>query len=381
MRWAAAVCAALAAVLVAGCGTGSAQTPPPSPSGLKVTEVASGLVHPWDIGFLPGGRILLSQRPGRLAVVSGGRVQTLRADLGDVYAQGEGGLMGLALLPGGREFVTCQTHAEGGRPVDVRLVRWHLAGDTAVRDGDLLTGLPINPSGRHSGCRPTVGPDGMLLVGTGDTATATVAQDKHSLGGKVLRIDPRTGAPPPDNPFATAADPRERYLRSYGHRNVQGVAIRPGTGQVFTAEHGPDFDDEINLDRPGGNYGWDPSKGGTDTTGYDESVPMTDLQRFPDAVRPLWTSGRITQAISGAAFVTGKQWGALNGTLAVVALKGQKLLLYTLSRDGRVTAVRLPTELNDAYGRLRGVRSGPDGALYVTTSNGDDDKLLRVTPG
>ncbi|MFE3172707.1 PQQ-dependent sugar dehydrogenase [Amycolatopsis sp. NPDC059090] len=373
-------------LLLAACSAAPASVPAkPEPGRFAVQEVADGLEHGWDVAFLPDGSLLVPQRPGKLALIRDGRKTDVRADFSDVLVQGEGGLMGLVLAADfatSREFTTCQTHQENGRAVDVRLVTWRLADDgaSAAKVRDLLTGLPVNPSGRHSGCRPTLAPDGALLVGTGDTARSTVAQDRHSLGGKVLRIDAKTGEPLPGNPFLSSADPNERRIYTYGHRNVQGVAIRPGTGQVVTSEHGPAFDDEVNLLRPGGNYGWDPSKGGTDAS-YDESVPMTDTTRFPDAVRPLWTSGQITEATSGDAFLTGKQWGANEGALVVVALKGQKLLLLHLDAAAKVTGVTLPVEFNDKFGRLRAARSGPDGALYVTTSNGSNDKVLRVTPG
>ncbi|MDQ0379145.1 PQQ-dependent sugar dehydrogenase [Amycolatopsis thermophila] len=351
---------------------------------LHVDVVASGLQHGWDVGFLPDGSMLVTQRPGRLTLVDGTAVSPVTADFSDVWARGEGGLMGMVVHPDfavSHRFTTCQTHQENGRAVDIRLVTWTLSADkrSATKVRDLLTGLPVNQSGRHSGCRPQIAADGALLVGTGDTAQPTVSQDRHSLGGKVLRIDLGTGAPLPDNPFISSPDPAEQRIYTYGHRNIQGVAVRPGTGQVFVAEHGPAFDDEINLIRAGGNYGWDPSRGGTSGE-YDENVPMTDLQRFPDAVRPLWTSGEITEAICGAAFVSGPQWGPLDGRLAVVALKGQKMLMFTVDGSGAITEVYLPPEFNDKYGRLRAARSGPDGALYVTTSDGSDDKVLRVTP-
>ncbi|MBB1152594.1 PQQ-dependent sugar dehydrogenase [Amycolatopsis dendrobii] len=373
-------------LLLAACSAAPASSPAkPEPSRFTVREVAGGLEHGWDVAFLPDGSLLVPQRPGKLALVRDGRTTDVHADFSDVLVQGEGGLMGLVLAADfatSREFTTCQTHQENGRAVDVRLVTWRLADDgaSAAKVRDLLTGLPVNPSGRHSGCRPTLAPDGALLVGTGDTARSTVAQDRHSLGGKVLRINAKTGEPLPGNPFLSSSDPNERRIYTYGHRNVQGVAIRPGTGQVVTSEHGPAFDDEVNLLRPGGNYGWDPSKGGTDSS-YDESVPMTDTKRFPDAVRPLWTSGQITEATSGDAFLTGKQWGTNEGALVVVALKGQKLLLLHLDAAAKVTGVTLPAEFNDKFGRLRAARSGPDGSLYVTTSNGSNDKVLRVTPG
>jgi glucose/arabinose dehydrogenase len=206
-----------------------------------------------------------------------------------------------------------------------------------------------------------------------------VSQDRTQLGGKVLRIDLRTGAPAPGNPFASSPNAAERLVYTYGNRNVQGVAVQPGTGRLVATEHGPDVDDEINVLRAGANYGWDPSRGGT-RKDYDESVPMTDLRRFPEAVAAVWSSGGDTEAICGAAFLTGEQWGELQGLLAVAALKGTKLLLMRVDANAAITQVgRLP-QLDGDYGRLRAARSGPDGALYVTTSNGDNDKVLRVAP-
>jgi aldose sugar dehydrogenase len=208
---------------------------------------------------------------------------------------------------------------------------------------------------------------------------AAVSQDRTRLGGKVLRIDLATGGPAPSNPFAGSPNPAERLVFTYGNRNVQGVTVEPGTGRLFGTEHGPTVDDEINVLRAGANYGWDPSRGGTKTS-YDESVPMTDQQRFPDAVPAVWSSGGDTEAICGAAFMTGKQWGTMQGLLAVAALKGTKLLLMRVDPNGAVTEVGQLPQLNGTYGRLRAVRVGSDNALYVTTSNGDDDKVLRVAP-
>jgi aldose sugar dehydrogenase len=353
---------------------------------LRVTEVAAGFANPWDVGVLPDGRVLVSEREGRLTLLSGtgpGATATpVDADLADVYAEGEGGLMGLVVHPDfaqTRRFTTCQTHAEAGTPTDVRLVTWELDGTTASRVADpLVGGLPIAPSGRHSGCRPTFGADGALLVGTGDTARGAVPQDLSSLGGKVLRVDPATGGPLPDNPFAGADDPARQLLLTYGHRNVQGVAVA-ADGTVYTTEHGPSTDDEVNRIVPGGNYGWDPAQGGT-VGGYDESVPMTDTDRYPDAVPAAWSSGSPVEAVAGAAFLDGPQWGDLDGVLAVGALRGEKLLLMTLGPDGAVAQVGVPAPLDGAYGRIRAVRLAPDGALLLSTSNGSDDRILRVDP-
>ncbi|OLF11074.1 glucose dehydrogenase [Actinophytocola xinjiangensis] len=354
---------------------------------LRVEEVAGGMWHGWDIGFLPDGKVLVTQRPARIALLSGtapgATVTEVKADLSNVVVRGEGGLMGMVVHPDfakTRRFTTCQTHSENGQDQDVRLVTWRLAddGQIATREKYLLTGIPLG-GGRHSGCRPTIAPDGSLLVGTGDIASPAVPQDRTSLGGKVLRLNLDTGEPMPDNPFIDSENERERYLLSYGHRNIQGVAIRPGNGQIFTAEHGPDKNDEVNLIEAGRNYGWDPSQGGTVDT-YDENVPMTDLDRFPDAVSATWQSGDTTEAVCAATFLEGDQWGPLDGALVVTALKGAKVLLLTLEDNGDVASVGIPPEIQDQYGRIRAARLGPDKALYLTTTNGDDDKLLRVTP-
>ncbi|HET7820397.1 MAG TPA: PQQ-dependent sugar dehydrogenase, partial [Ornithinibacter sp.] len=335
-----------------GTPSGSGEpSPSPAPENTAVPDLAvevvtGGLEHGWDIGFLPDGKVLVTERPGRFSLVSGlregARRTTVRADLDDLYAQGEGGLMGMVVHPDfatSREFTTCQTHQENGDPKDIRLVTWKLSADerSAQRVRTLLAGLPIS-TGRHSGCRPEIAADGALLVGTGDTAQGNIPQDRTILGGKVLRLDLTTGDPLPDNPFASSSNKRERYVLSYGHRNVQGVAVQPGTGAVYTAEHGPSFNDEVNRIRPGANYGWDPSQGGT-VGGYDESVPMTDRRRFPDAVPAIWQSGKTTQAVCAAEFLEGSQWGGLEGALVVTALKGAKLLLLTLKPDGTLAKV------------------------------------------
>ncbi len=197
----------------------------------------------------------------------------------------------------------------------------------------------------------------------------TVPQDLGSLVGKVLRIDKHTGAGVPGNIGGSR-------VFTYGHRNEQGIAVRPGSDQVYAAEHGPDRDDEINLLRPGGQYGWNPVGSGV----YDESVPMTD-PAIPGAVPAVWSSGQPTLATSGATFLDGEQWGAYDGLLLVGVLKGQGVLALRLDEAGALQEqFRLP-ELEGAFGRIRSVLQGVDGALYVTTDNGgNEDKLLRVTP-
>ncbi|MGH9283196.1 MAG: PQQ-dependent sugar dehydrogenase, partial [Acidimicrobiales bacterium] len=236
---------------------------------------------------------------------------------------------------------------------------------SATRVGNpIVSGIPLT-SGRHAGCRPRFGPDGSLWIGTGDATVGTAPQDRNSLGGKVLRVDKTTGAAAAGNPF-----PGNR-LYTYGHRNVQGLALRPN-GQMFSVEHGTNRDDEVNLLRAGGNGGWDP------VPGYVETAPMTDLTKFPDAMRPVWTSGPTSLAPSGATFLAGPAWRSLGGTLVLACLRGAQLRALTVDGAGTPSGDQV---ILSGQGRLRTPVQGPDGSLYVTTSNGGgSDRILRVTP-
>jgi len=241
-----------------------------------------------------------------------------------------------------------------------------------------VSGIPVNTNGqlgRHSGCRPRFGPDGALWIGTGDAATGSVPQDKHSLGGKVLRVT-RDGAGLAPNPGfvnpATGFDPR---IYNYGHRNVQGIAFRPSDGKAFSVEQGTDCDDEVNQLLPGANYGWDPlGSGGS----YDESHNMTDLVKYPTAIPAIWKSGCPTIATSGAGFVTGTNWGKWNGMLVIGCLKGAKLFGVMIDSTG--TKVLGTSSMLTNEGRLRTPAQGPDGNLYVGTSNETNDSILKVVP-
>nr|WP_246407035.1 PQQ-dependent sugar dehydrogenase [Modestobacter versicolor] len=389
--------------MVAGCssapgeqGEGAATDVPdaagPSASAavpaLDVEVLAEGLDHPWDVARAPDGALLLDERGGGFTVVlTDGTVRPLDADLDDLFADGETGLMGLTLDPGfagNRRFYSCQGVEEDG-DAEIQVVAWTVdeAWTAATRVADpLLGGIPVNESsGRHGGCRPRFDAEGQLLVGTGDNAVGSYPQDLGTLGGKVLRIDPQTGAPSAGNPFLDAADPLTRLVWSYGHRNVQGIAVRPGSAQVYTVEQGTGRDDEVNLSVAGGNYGYDPDGAPDGPDGaYDESVPMTDPE-IPGAVAAVWSSGDPTIATSGAAFLDGAPWGGYDGVLLVGVQKDTGVLGLRLDDDGRlVEQFRVP-ELEDSYGRVRSPVLGEDGALYLTTDNGDgEDQLLRVTP-
>ena len=345
----------------------AAEIPPP---GLLVSTLVSGLSIPWDLDFTPDGTMLFTERRGVLSSRGlDGTIRRVNAEMGDLFAAGETGLMGIVVDPdfiSNRRFYTCQGHVGP----EVQVIAWTMnAGYTAAsRVADPLVGGIPATSGRHGGCRMRFGPEGYLWIATGDAASGRIPQDLSSLGGKVLRVDPSTGAGAPSNPFASS--PR---IYTYGHRNVQGLALRPGTGRMWAVEHGPRVDDEINLLVAGGNYGWDP------VPGYNESVPMTDRVKFPGALEAKWSSGSPTLAVSGGIFLEGRQWGIWEGRLAVATLGDEKLRLFEFTPEGDFVRQLIVPELDGAYGRLRTPMMGPDGALYVTTSNGGGrDRILRI---
>ena len=345
---------------------------------LRVRRIVGGLDIPWDVQQVGRRSYLVTERDrARLSLVVNGNRRRVRFPSGSVWVSGETGLMSLALATDfttSRRFYVCHggTSSQGN---DVRVTSYRLTrnGRRAVGGQVLLTGLPAT-SGRHGGCRLLVDPaSGALYVGTGDAAVGTNPRDLGSLGGKVLRLDPTTGAPWPSNPFATSANPRTRYVLTFGHRNVQGLARR-ADGTIWSVEHGSYRDDEVNRLVPGGDYGWHP------VPGYDESVPMTDQSLPGIQIEARWSSGDPTVATSGAAWVRGPGWGALSGSLAVAALKASRVLFLSFDAAGNLTRTRVPAQLR-RYGRLRSVTSLSDGRLLITTSNGGGtDSVLSVRP-
>ena len=355
-----------AQAVLAGTVTAREQAP-----GVSVHTLVSGLTIPWGIGFTPDGTMLFTERSGRLtARLTDGTINSVTADFSDLYSSNEVGLMDIVVDPDfdtSRRFYTCQGHDD----LTVQVIAWTINGDftAATRVLDPLVG-DIPAYSRHSGCRLRFGPQDNLWIATGDAAVGTTPQDLSSLGGKILRVDASTGSGVTGNPFTAAP-----FVYTYGHRNVQGLALRPGTNEMWAVEHGPTVDDEINLLVPGGNYGWDP------VIGYNESVPMTDLVKYPDAVEAKWSSGQGTLAASGGIFIEGEEWDVWDGRLAVASLKDRTLRLFDFAADGTLQSEVVMAELNAENSRLRTPMMGPDGALYISTSNGGrSDKILKVVP-
>ncbi len=335
---------------------------------LSVEVLAEGLSHPWDLVETEPGSYLFTQRPGILSRLKQGRVTTVAA-VPDVAARGEGGLTAITVdtnFSENRYLYLAYNTNKNGSP-EVVITRFVLTESDELKDGiDIVTGIPAIESGRHSGARMAMGKDGVLWITTGDAATGTTPQDPQSLGGKVLRIN-GDGEPVEGN-LEAPFDPR---IFSYGHRNVQGLVLfdEPLDGNYgYTAEHGPSVDDEINRLIPG-NFGWDPNPP------YDESVPMTDLEAYPDAIEALWSSGDRTVAASDLAILAGSEWGAYENCLALTTLKDQKLMLIHPDQPEAPLVF-----LENEYGRLRASYLGSDGNLYLTTDHKTGGQILRIVP-
>jgi glucose/arabinose dehydrogenase len=288
---------------------------------LRVTTVVGGLDHPWDVKPIGRGRLLVTERDrARISLVDNGRRHLVDFPSKKVWVFGETGLLGMAVDPDFRQnhrVYVCQGGflADGGHDVHVTAWRLHV-GERRVSKITRLVGHFPTSSGRHGGCRLLIARNGSLLVGTGDAAIGTNPRDLTSYGGKTLRLDRFTGEPWPKNRWADASDKARRYIHTWGHRNVQGLTQR-ADGTLWSVEHGPDRNDEVNLLRNGADYGWDPMPG------YDESVPMTDRSLPGRQVRARWRSGYPTLATSGADWLPtgrGSGWGSYRGTLAVAAL-------------------------------------------------------------
>lgn len=375
--------AATAALVVPTTASGvSAASPVPRTAkvpSLGVTTLVSGLDIPWDVQVLPGGRLLIDERSTKRLIVATGSSKKVLGGFpsSQIWAAGETGVLGLAVDPAftqNRRIYTCTgwTTSNGGH--DVRVIAWRMnaayTGVTAVKT--LISGFPTT-SGRHGGCRLLITQKGSLIVGTGDAATSSNPQSLSSFGGKTLRLNRFTGAPWPTNTWAKSKNKVKRYVYTYGHRNVQGLAQR-SNGTVWSVEHGSFRDDEVNKLAPGRNYGWQPGPG------YDESPPMTNYNLPGRQYGAKWRSGNPTVATSGAAWVRGSQWGDLNGTLAVAALKASKVIFMKFDKKGKLLWTRTPASLQSS-GRLRSVTAAPNGDLLITTSNGDgNDRVLRVRP-
>lgn len=340
---------------------------------VRILAFAAGLEHPWSLAFLPDGRLLVTERPGRLRVVGrDGKISAPIRGLPQVYAQGQGGLLDIALDP---DFARN------------RLIYWSYAeprpdgAGTAVARGRLVSDLsrlervdvifrqePSGSGSNHFGSRLVFGRDGMLFITLGDRySLRDKAQDLSTTLGKVVRINP-DGSIPSDNPFRNTPGARPE-IWSYGHRNVQSAALAPDDGALWTVEHGARGGDEVNIPRAGRNYGWPIITYGRDYSGarIGEGTAKAGMEQpvfyWDPSIAP-----------SGAAFYSADAAPAWKGDLFVGALAG--MALVRLSREGETVTGEERLALGK---RVRDVRQGPDGALWLAIDDADGE-ILRVEP-
>ncbi|MDO9073990.1 MAG: PQQ-dependent sugar dehydrogenase [Rubrivivax sp.] len=383
----------LAVAVLAACGGGGgadeaiAATPPAAAAGpLRATPLASGLVNPWSLAFLPDGRMLVTERPGRLRLVSadGRTVSPAIAGVPAVDARGQGGLFDVAPAA---DFASTRrvflSYAEAGSGAEAG--RNGLAVGTALLNASAtaLTGwqviyrqAPKVASAGHFGGRIVVAPGGLLYVTLGDrqlNSERGKAQDLSQGHGKIVRIR-SDGSVPPDNPFVGRSGAQPTTW-SYGHRNVQGAALHPSTGELWATEHGPQGGDELNRVHRGANYGWPLVSHGCE---YGSPVgtcaPVGGASTGAGFELPVsfWVPTSI--APSGLVFYTGSRFPEWRGQLFMGALAGQALWRIEFSGNTVVAREALLRELRE---RIRDVRQGPDGWLYLLTDSGNG-QLLRV---
>jgi glucose/arabinose dehydrogenase len=374
MRSSAVVCAA-GLVVIAG-APAAAQVSRAPATEMAVETFARGLVNPWSLAFLPDGRLLVTERPGRLRIVAkGGKLSPSLAGVPKVFASGQGGLHDVVLDRGYAQnqtiYLCYAERVDGG--ARTALARARLVDEGTPRLDDVKVIFrqegPLS-SGNHFGCRIVQTADDNLFLSMGDHyRSRDEAQNLANHIGKVIRIRP-DGSVPPDNPFVGKSGAKPE-IWTYGHRNSQGLARHPTTGQVWEHEHGPQGGDEVNILQAGKNYGWPVIGFGIDYSGakIHQSTQKEGMEQ------PVW-HWVPSIAPSGMAFYTGDLFPAWRGNLFVGALAAQLLVRLELDGQKIVKEERLFRGLNE---RIRDVRQGPDGALWLATDN-SAGRILRIAP-
>jgi glucose/arabinose dehydrogenase len=343
---------------------------------VRVTELVTGLEHPWSLAFLPDGRMLVTERPGRLRLVTTDRrVSEPLRGVPPVFAEGQSGLLDVVPSPAfATDGLVYIAYGEAN-------FRGNKAG-TAVARGRLVDGAlegvevvyrqePKLSSGSHVGSRLVFDDAGNLFVTQGENREAQAAQDLGKLQGKLVRIRP-DGAIPPDNPYLGRGRVRSEIWSS-GHRNMQGAALHPRTRRLWTHEHGPQGGDEINIPQAGRNYGWPIVTHGVDYSGFP--IPGA-IGKYASGLEPPHYVWEKSPAVSGMTFYAARRIAGWEGDLFIGALATRELIRLELDGDTVVHEERLLAERKE---RIRDVRLGPDGALYLLTDE-EDGKLLRVEP-
>jgi len=365
--------AALACVALIAASGASAQTFRSDEHSFRVVRLVDGLEHPWSLAFLPDGTLLVTERPGRLRIVHEMRLQPQPvAGLPKVEAYGQGGLFDVVLHPRYAEnrLVYLAYAARGADGVGTELARGRLTGTRLENVEVLFRQAPKGNTGRHFGGRIVFDRAGYVYLTLGDRGEMPRAQRPNDHAGSVIRLHD-DGRVPQDNPFVGKPGWKpEKY--TLGNRNLQGAALHPTTGALWTHEHGPQGGDEVNVIRAGVNYGWPVITYGVN---YGSGTKIGEGTAKPGMAQPLhyWVP---SIAPSGMAFYSGDKFPRWKGDLFVGALKDQMLVRLRLDGEKVVREERL---LQGVLGRIRDVRSGPDGYLYLLTDS-SDGVLARLEP-
>lgn len=360
----------------------------------------TNLSNPWDLAFTSDQHLFFTEKCRGLSVRKpDGTIIHLFGTAGsalvasDLFCQGQSGMNGVAVDPDfttNRFVYVFMASNINPNPRTNRVVRL-VVNSTFSSVGsrvDIISDIPYKHvgnawggAGSHSGGRIRFGPDGFLYVTTGDNHNGPLPQDLKKLGGKNLRVD-RNGEAAPGNNTPAGGDAR---IFTYGHRNIQGITFRPGTQQAFTAEHGPGHTDEVNKLTAGGNYGWDPVpdagiKCADNYCGYISNkadgtpTPMTDLKKFPNAVKPVWTNEGKSEGTGPLTFLSGTKWKDWNGRLLLGIMAANRLVIMQLNPEGALVSAS-DAPMKEA--RFRSLVQGPDGNLYIAIDGG---QIWQVTP-
>jgi aldose sugar dehydrogenase len=339
-------------------------------SQVRVVTVAHGLAVPWSLAFLPDGDILVTEREGRLRIIRHGVLDPQPiAGVPQVHAREHGGLLDVELHPNFAEnrLVYLTYSKPGERGATVAVARGWFDGISLTNVHDVFVADAWSTTDLHFGSRMAFGRDGALFVSVGERNERYRAQDLSDHAGAILRIRD-DGRAPADNPFVGQAG-RKAEIYSYGHRNVQGLAIHPSTGVLWASEHGPQGGDEVNMVAPGRNYGWPLATFGREYTGEAISEQSCRVDTEPPHV--FWVP---SIGVSGMTFYTGQRFPAWRGTLLVSALSGRQVQRVLLSTAGSHHRESLLAYLGH---RVRDVAQGPDELVYVATDTG---MILRIQP-
>lgn len=341
---------------------------------IRVVPVVRGLAAPWSVAFLPNGDMLITEKVGRLRIVRNGTLDPQPiAGTPRVFAMGQGGLLEVALHPQfvQNRFIYLTYSKPGDRGATTALARGRFDGTALTGVQDLFVADAWNTGGPHYGSKLAFGPDGMLYMTVGERGIRERAQDPSNHHGKILRLRD-DGTVPPDNPFVGRAGFRPE-IYSYGHRNPQGLAVHPDTGQLWATEHGPQGGDELNLIQAGKNYGWP-----LVTFGREYSGDLITNETFRAEMEPPVTVWVPSIALSGMVFYTGDRLPGWKGDVFVGGLAGFQVHRVVFASGGPRGREPLLTELRL---RIRDVRQGPDGYLYLATDANPNGAILRIEPG